>query len=63
MRCPGFAGSYLAALTSTLLVYLVMERYYFADGEADLVMLGYVAVVIACWGVFAVCLYLGKMGT
>jgi hypothetical protein len=26
-----------------LLIYLVAERYYFADGEIDLVVLGYVA--------------------
>jgi hypothetical protein len=42
-RWPGFVVTYFAALTAMLLIYVVTERNYFADGKTDFAMLGYVA--------------------
>ena len=42
-RWSDFAVTYFVALAAMLLIYLVTERSYFADGKTDFAMLGYVA--------------------
>jgi hypothetical protein len=42
-RRADFVVAYLAALAAMLLIYLVTERNYFADGRTDFAVLGYVA--------------------
>ena len=39
-RWPAFAVTYLVALATMVLIYVVAERHYFADGKTDFAMLG-----------------------